>query len=203
MHPHTRHGRWISLLAVFAVAVAAIASHAGATPMPKVACKSQHPGLDSIDQVSLGRMRALRAWRIITELKLDEASSTRVLPIFTRYDERDLVLIIERREITYELRTLLAAPRSDDAHITRALDRLAATQLRRHTLHDERLDELRRVLPPVQQGRLLLLLPGLERDFAHWGRQAIGDGPQSCDHASPDEAVGRSTSERAARRGQP
>ena len=152
---------------------------------------------------SLERMRSLRAWRVISELKLDEAASARVLPIFARYDEHDLALLAERRDINCELRALLAAPRPDDSHISRALDRLAATHSHRRVLHDERLDELRRVLPPVQQARLLLLLPGLERDFAHWGRQAIGDGPQSCDHASRDEAVGRSTSERAARRGHP
>ena len=161
------------------------------------------PRRDSIDESSLGRMRSLRAWRVITELKLDEAAAARVLPIFARYDERDLALLAERLDITCELRALLAAPRPDDSHISRALDRLAASHSHRRALHDERLDELRRVLPPAQQARLLLLLPGLERDFGDWGRQAIGGGPQSCDHASRDEAVGRSTAARAARRGQP
>ena len=154
-------------------------------------------------QTALERMRSLRAWRVISELKLDEAASARVLAIFARYDEHDLALLAERRDINCELRALLAAPKPDDSHISRALDRLAATHSHRRVLHDERLDELRRVLPPLQQARLLLVLPGLERDFAHWGRQAIGDGPQSCDHASRGEAVGRSTSERAARRGHP
>lgn len=131
---------------------------------------------DSIAEDPLGRMRSLRAWRVISELKLDEVASARVLPIFARYDERDLVLLAERRDITCELRALLAAPRPDDSHISRALDRLAATHSHRRALHDQRLGELRRVLPPVQQARLLLLLPGLQRDFAHWVQQAIGDG---------------------------
>jgi hypothetical protein len=161
------------------------------------------PRRGSIDGDSLARMRSHRAWRVISDLKLDEEAVARVLPIFARYDERDLALLAERLELTCELRALLAASRPDDSQISRALDRLAATQSHRRALHDERLEELRRVLPPVQQARLLLLLPGLQGDFARWRAQAIGDGPQSCDHASHDEAVGRSTSERAARRGQP
>ena len=51
--------------------------------------------LDSIDEDLLGRMRSHRAWRVISELKLDELASTRVLPIFARYDERDLALLAE------------------------------------------------------------------------------------------------------------
>jgi hypothetical protein len=140
---------------------------------------------DSIAEDSLGRMRSLRAWRVISELKLAEVVAARVLPIFARYDERDLILLAERRDIICELRALLAAPRPDDSHLSRALDRLAATHSRRRTLHAERFGEVRRVLPPVQQARLLLLLPGLERDFAHWGRQAIGDGHSSCNVRGP------------------
>jgi hypothetical protein len=148
---------------------------------------------DSIAEDSLGRMRSLRAWSVISELKLDEVVSARVLPIFARYDERDLILLAEQRDITCELRAFLAAPRPDESHISRALDRLAATHSHRRALHDERLGELRRLLPPVQQARLLLLLPGLERDFAHWGRQAI----RHATRATRDEAVCGSASERA------
>jgi hypothetical protein len=180
-----------------------LAGRAETPPRPKGAHESDHPGLQAIDEVSLGRMRALRAWRVITELELDELSSTRVLPVIARYDEPELALIVEGRGITCELRALTTAVRPDDTRITRALDRLVATRRRRHVLQDERITELRAVLSPVQQARFLLLLPRLQRELAHWERRAIGDGAQCCDHAPRDEAVGRSTSARTARRGHP
>jgi hypothetical protein len=145
-------------------------------------------------------MRALRAWRVISDLRLDEASSARVLSIFARYDDRDLTLMAEQRDINCELRSLLAVSRPADKHIASALDRLAASQQRRHALHDERLDELRGVLPPVQQARLVLVLPRLDRDFARGARQAIGDDAQFCRHASRDEGADRSKGARTAKR---
>jgi len=195
----TRHARWIWLLVLLTLPIVGRAAHAEPSPRPKVARASDHPGLESIDKVSLGRMRVLRAWRVITELELDEMSSTRVLPIFARYDGRDLALMVERRDVSCQLRTLVAAGRPDDTHITSALDRLASTKRRRRILHEERLHELRAMLSPQRQARLLLLLPRLKQAFAHWVREAIGEGTRFCDHASHDETIGRSTSERSAR----
>ena len=129
----------------------------------------------------LERMRALRAWRIVEELKLDEAASARLFPILAKYDEQEMALATERRDITGELQTLLAAPHPDDARITAAVNRMLANRTKRHVFKDERLRELRKVLTPVQQAKLVLLLPRLEREFAMFIQEVAGgqrdDGP--------------------------
>ena len=122
----------------------------------------------------LERMRALRAWRIVEELKLDEGTSARLFPILARYDEQELALAAERRDIAIELRALLAAPRPDDTKLTAAINRMLANRAKKHTLRDERINELRKVLTPVQQARLVLLLPQLEREFAQFIRDVAG-----------------------------
>ena len=119
-------------------------------------------------------MRALRAWRIVEELKLDENASARLFPILARYDEQELALAAERRDIAQELRTLLAAPRPDDAKLSAAIDRMIANRVKRHAFKDERIKELRKVLTPVQQAKLVLLLPRLEREFAQFIREVGG-----------------------------
>jgi len=127
----------------------------------------------------LERMRALRAWRIVEELKLDETTSARLFPILAKYDDQELTLADERRDIAQELRTQLAAPHPDDAKLTAAINRMLVNRTKKHALRDERLKELRKVLTPVQQAKLVLLLPRLEREFAQSIREVAGqpDGP--------------------------
>jgi Spy/CpxP family protein refolding chaperone len=122
----------------------------------------------------LERMRALRAWRIVEELKLDETTSARLFPILAKYDEQELTLAAERRDIAHELRALLNAPRPDDAKLTAAINRMLANRAKKHAMRDERINELRKVLTPVQQATLVLLLPQLEREFAQFIRDVAG-----------------------------
>jgi len=129
---------------------------------------------DQLRKEVLERMRALRAWRIVEELKLDETASARLFPILAKYDEQELALAAERRDIAQELRGLLAAPRPDDAKLTAAIERMLANRVKRHALKDERIKELRKVLTPVQQAKLVLLLPRLEREFAQFIREVAG-----------------------------
>ena len=67
-----------------------------------------------------------------------------------------------------DLKAEVESARPDDARIAKYIDLLLANRVRRHALQDEQLKELRKVLTPVQQGKLALLLPRLERDFARW-----------------------------------
>ena len=127
------------------------------------------------------RMRALRAWRIVEELKLDENASARLFPILAKYDEQEMALAAERRDIAQELRTLLAAPSPTTRKLTAAINRMLANRTKRHAMRDERIKEVRKVLTPVQQAKLVLLLPRLEREFAQFIRDVAGgkrdDGP--------------------------
>jgi Spy/CpxP family protein refolding chaperone len=120
----------------------------------------------------LERMRALRAWRIVEALRLDEATSARLFPILSKYDEREMSLAIDRRDIARSLRAEVQSSRPDEARIKAGIDRLLANRERQRAMEDERVKELRKVLTPVQQAKLMLLLPRLENEFARRVRQA-------------------------------
>jgi Spy/CpxP family protein refolding chaperone len=120
----------------------------------------------------LERMRALRAWRIVEALRLDEATSARLFPILSKYDEREMSLAIDRRDIARTLRAEVQSSRPDEARIKAGIDRLLANRERQRAMEDERVKELRKVLTPVQQAKLMLLLPRLENEFARRVRQA-------------------------------
>lgn len=131
---------------------------------------------DQLRQEVLERMRALRAWKIVEALKLDEATSARLFPIFSRYDEREMAVAAERQAIMHDLREATEAPRPDDARLTATLNKLLANRAKLRALHDDRIKDVRKVLTPVQQAKLVLLLPRLERDFAGWIHEASGRG---------------------------
>ncbi len=133
-----------------------------------------HRSPDQLRQEVLDRMRALRAWRIVEGLKLDETTSARLFPILARYDERETAIAAERRDIMHELGAMTDAPRPEDARITAAINRLLANRAKQRTLEDDRIRDLRKVLTPAQQAKLVMLLPRLERQLARWVHEVAG-----------------------------
>ena len=172
----------VLLLAVTAAATAPGLAFAQPQRRPVAAAPSgDRRAPDQLRKEVLDRMRALRAWKIVEELKLDENASAHLFPILARYDDQELALAAERRDIAQDIRTLLAAPQPDEAKLTAAINRMLANRVKRHAMKDERLKELRKVLTTVQQAKLVLLLPRLEREFAQFIRDVAGgkgeDGP--------------------------
>jgi Spy/CpxP family protein refolding chaperone len=154
-------------------------SAAGAEPPPPARpspppAASDHRSPDQLRKEVLERMRALRAWRIVEGLKLDEATSARLFPILARYDEREMVIAAERHDIMHELGPLTDAPHPDDARITASINRLLAIRAKQRALEDDRIKDLRKVLTPAQQAKLVMLLPRLEREFARWVHDVAG-----------------------------
>jgi len=142
-------------------------------PAPGAPADKRSP--DQLRKEVVERMRALRAWRIVEELKLDESTSAKLFPVLAKYDEQELAFAAERRQIAEEIRVLLAAPKPDDAKLTAAINRMIANRAKRQASRDERIRDVRKVLTPVQQAKLVLLLPRIERDFARYIRD-IADG---------------------------
>lgn len=144
-------------------------------PAPPTA-GDDHRSPDQLRKEVLERMRALRAWRIVEALKLDEATSARLFPILARYDDREMTIASERRDIMHDLAAMADAPRPDDARITAAINRLLAMRSKQRALEDDRIRDLRKVLTPAQQAKLVMLLPRLEREFARWVHEVAGHG---------------------------
>ncbi len=172
-----RRARGLALgLPLFLLGSVARAEPRPVPPPASAPTAADHRTPDQLRQEVLERMRALRAWKIVEALKLDEATSARLFPILSRYDEHEMAVAAERQAIMHDLREATEAPHPDDARLTATLNKLLANRAKLRALHDDRIKDVRKVLTPVQQAKLVLLLPRLERDFAGWIHEASGRG---------------------------
>jgi len=106
-----------------------------------------------------------------------------MLPIIAGYDEREVVIGSQQRCIIRTLRAELDAQRPNESRIATTLDHLMVIRRRRHALRQERIEDVRKHLAPVQQAKLLLMLPRLERDLA----RVIGSIAADCEGASSSD----------------
>jgi hypothetical protein len=121
----------------------------------------------------LDQMRAIRMWKLTEELKLDQATAAKVFPLLAEFDDRSRDIGRERFEIAREVNTQMRSGRPDDKQLQVLINRLLANQNRRQALEDDRWKALRPSLTPLQQAKLLLLLPRLEDDFRRRIREAV------------------------------
>jgi hypothetical protein len=138
----------------------------------------------------LDQMRTMRMWKLTEELKLDQATAATVFPILAQFDDRARVIGQERREIGREVfqQTNEGAP--NEARLKELINKLLANQAKRSALDVERFNALRSALSPLQQAKLLLLLPRLEEDFRRRIRDAMEAQRQGSGHEAsrPGEA---------------
>lgn len=104
------------------------------------------------------RIRALRAYTLTDELGLDEATASKLFPILGKYDEEIGKKLVARAKLRQDLEAA-----GDDAATDRIIDKLLANQKALQEIEEQRFAELREVLTPQQAGRLLVVLPALER----------------------------------------
>lgn len=73
----------------------------------------------------------------------------------------------ELRQQMQALREMLDAGSRDDAAYTKVIDGIAATRVKMDGLRDLQIAELRRQLTPVDQARLIVVLPKLRKTVRH------------------------------------
>jgi hypothetical protein len=111
----------------------------------------------------LGRMRADRAVVLTGALALDVPTAARLFPLLAHYDERSDDIGRKRTEIVRDLSRAVHARDGEKEHIEALVQALLANRALRDRLRQERFAALCSVLTPLQQGRLLLVLPSFER----------------------------------------
>jgi Spy/CpxP family protein refolding chaperone len=117
------------------------------------------------------QIRAMRAYKLTSELGLDEATATRLFPVFARFDDETDKLVDKRVDLQRRLNQADAMP--DARAVDRLIDEAVANQRALRDLEDRRLTELRKILTPPQVAKLLVVLPAMERQLQNQLRQAI------------------------------
>ena len=118
------------------------------------------------------KVRAVRMARLVDALQLDAAEAARLSPILDRgYDEIARVAR-ESAVVRRELRALVATAQPDSARIDQLIDLLVGHRARIDQLQLEMLRGVRQVMSPRQAGRLVLVLPQIERQLQQQIRRA-------------------------------
>ena len=167
----------IRLAVALAVALAVVApTVADAQPRPG----RPRQGVDRREQIKK-KIRALRAYTLTEELGLDEATAAKLFPILAKYDDELGKRVVLRAKLRADLDTA-----ADDAAVDRIIDELVANQKALVDLDAQRFAELRKVLTPKQAGRLLVVLPALERKVQNMLDRAISGRRGRGRAAAPD-----------------
>jgi hypothetical protein len=123
----------------------------------------------------LDQMRAMRMWKLTDELKLDQTTAAKVFPLLALYDDKARDIMRQRFEIAREVNDQMRSGKPDNKRLQVLIDQLLANQTKRKALDDERFKSLRPSLTPLQQAKLLLLLPRLEDDFRRRIKDAMDE----------------------------
>ncbi len=145
--------------------------------------EDRRAGREHLRDEVMDQMRTMRMWRITQELKLDEATAAKVFPLLARSDDQDREVGRECGEIFRSLRDQLLSATPDSMVVNGLIDRLISNRARKMALEQEKVIALRKTLSPIQQAKLLMLLPRIEEEFHQRIREAMdrngrGSGPR-------------------------
>src|SRR5579872_914000 len=105
------------------------------------------------------QVRGMAIRRTAQMLGLDAAASGRLGTVVVRYDDQIYALRRENMKARRELVQLVKAGQPADARINQLVDQLTAGRVRIVHLAEERAKEVRRLLTPLQFGKLIAMGP--------------------------------------------
>jgi Spy/CpxP family protein refolding chaperone len=152
-------------LVVLAVVLAVAAPTALAQPG-----RNQAGAVDRRERIKK-RIRALRAYTLTEELSLDEATAAKLFPILAKYDDEIGKHLVARVKLRHDLD--VAIGKNDDKAVDKAIDDMVANQKALWGIDEKRFAELRKALTPSQAGKLLVVLPALERKVQNMLQRAM------------------------------
>jgi Spy/CpxP family protein refolding chaperone len=121
----------------------------------------------------LDKLRSERMWELTQALKLDEATAAKLFPLLSKFDDDERALGKERGPLVRELRDSLAGGNPDPNRTNALVDHLLSIRARRQALETDKLNAVRKVLTPVQMGKLLLVAPKIDEGFRERIRTAV------------------------------
>jgi Spy/CpxP family protein refolding chaperone len=121
----------------------------------------------------IDKLRAERMWKLTETLKLDEPTAARLFPLLARFEDQERALGQERGPIARELRDAINVPTPDQNRINGLVEKLMGIRARRQALEAEKLAAVRKVLTPVQMGKLMLVAPKIDEGFRERIREAL------------------------------
>jgi Spy/CpxP family protein refolding chaperone len=129
----------------------------------------------------IDKLRAERMWKLTETLKLDEPTAARLFPLLAKFEDQERALGKERGPVARDLRDAITAANPDQTRINGLVEKLMGIRARRQALEAEKLAAVRKVLTPVQMGKLMLVAPKIDEGFRERIREALQTARQAGD----------------------
>ena len=123
------------------------------------------------------KMEVVKMSRLTEELKLDEKTAAKFIPVITALDQKRRSLINENRHAMQELRTELNAQQPDEGRMRTAVGRIEKNQREIASLREKELQAARENLSVTQQARYILFKQEFMREMRGMLESARGSGP--------------------------
>ena len=102
------------------------------------------------------RLHLLRLWKLVDELKIDEAQAQKVFPVWSRHQRQRLEVRADQQRVAKELVTLLDGDDVDEGALGERIEEMRQLKRRAHKMESGMNEELTKLLSVEQQARLLL-----------------------------------------------
>jgi len=123
------------------------------------------------------KKEVVRMSRLTEELKLDEKTAARFIPIITALNQKRRALMKENRHAMQELRTEVNATQPDEVRMRTAIGRIEKNQREIASLREKELQAARENLSVAQQARYMLFNQEFVREMRGMMEGARGSGP--------------------------
>jgi uncharacterized protein YicC (UPF0701 family) len=120
---------------------------------------------------------------LATAAGLDPAATARVAAVIDRIDDHVAQLQRDNHAAYLELKQLLEQPQPDPNAVNRLIDRITANRAGVLHAEEDRTREVRRLLTPVQYGKIVIAYPMVNRQIRAHIRRALTDQANAVDDA--------------------
>lgn len=159
---------------------------AGAAWMVAGDAMAEPPGGDGMGpphkEGAMKKFRAMRLAELQEALNLDDKTMLKLNEVLKKNDDKRDALHKEAREGMRQLKDLMDAQKPDEAKVTAALDKLAASRDKLHNIQIEQMNEARKLLTPIQQAKFVLHMDKFRKHMREmlrksWQHHGQGPGP--------------------------
>ncbi|MDY6973176.1 MAG: hypothetical protein SV775_12720 [Thermodesulfobacteriota bacterium] len=126
----------------------------------------RHPPFSPEDRDDLRkRIGLIRMWRLTEELNLSEEKADKLFPLLHQFDNEKVGLEKEKAELMKDLQKCLKDEDIEESKLEDLIEKLEKNQSAREVLEKEKLGELKQILSPQEQAKLILFVESFPREI--------------------------------------
>lgn len=117
------------------------------------------PAVDAEDRLErFHKFRLMKLSEMASEAGIDDKTILKISDILKKYDKQRFDLFEEGKRLKTELKRLMDDKNAKKEDINRTIDRFLDNRQKIHNLKIEEINEIRRLLTPEQQARMILFM---------------------------------------------